>query len=73
MSAQDLYKAFGRVHPYIASTISGYGLVKGCKNTLKMRDQKGYLYIFQYENDEKWSLYYGKAAINFESERRNIK
>lgn len=70
MTITDLRKAFEYHLDELALDICSYGPVKGCKNAMKMRDLKGHLYIFKFEGDNEWSLYYGAAAVNFE---RSIK
>lgn len=33
---------------------------------IKMISKNGHTYIFKYINDEQWTLYYGRAAVDFE-------
>lgn len=66
MTVKDLMKAFEYHHEELALNIRSYGPVKGCDDALKMRDLNGHLYIFKFEGDDKWTLYYGAAAVNFE-------
>ena len=71
MRPEQLYNTFGKYHPDIVASIRSFGALKGCNNAIKMRDEKGHLYIFQFEGPKKWSLYYGAAALTFERSLRH--
>jgi len=71
MKPDQLYSKFRAWNERLGADIRSFGAMNGVKNTIKMRDYKGHLYIFQYESDDKWALYYGAAAVNFERRMRN--
>lgn len=71
MKPDQLYNKFRQWNERLSVDIRSFGAMNGAKNTIKMRDYKGHLYIFQYESDDKWALYYGAAATNFERSLKN--
>lgn len=71
MRTTDIFRLFESYHPDLAKEMISYGTINGMKDSIKMRDHKGHLYIFQYSGPDKWSLYYGAAAVNFERSIKN--
>ena len=49
MKPDQLYSKFRAWNERLSADIRSFGAMNGAKNTIKMRDYKGHLYIFQYE------------------------
>lgn len=71
MKTVDIFKLFEINYPDTSKEIVSYGTINGAKDAIKMRDKKGHLYIFQYSGPDRWSLYYGAAAVDFERRIKN--
>ena len=66
MRTIDIFEAFKRLCSDTNDEMSFITRLSTYTDIIKMISKNGHTYIFKYINDEQWTLYYGKAAVDYE-------